>query len=107
MSRPRTDLSLALKDVKPYIEFLGGISFVSKVYLHGSRSPLSNRPAREDSDWDFICVVSTDSPIRMKAPRESHGIHADTIYIQPYQLEHYKKAVMLFPNDEYGVLKDA
>lgn len=104
MSRPRTDLSIDVADVKLYVKFLASIAFVDAIYVNGSRSPNSVRKAREDSDWDFICVVSSKSPIRMKGPRDTHGIHADTIYIQSNQVPHYTQAVMIWPEDAQGVL---
>lgn len=106
MSRPRTDLSVDINDVKPFVQFLGGIAFVEAVYINGSRSPKSKRPPREDSDWDFICVVSTTSPVKMRCARVSHGIHADAIYIQSQQLAHYSKAVMVWPNDVEGIFEN-
>lgn len=106
MSRPRADLSLSLAAVNTYIKYLGGMAFVDAIYINGSRSPVSPRVARDDSDWDFIAVVSTNGPVKMKGPRDSHKLHADTIYIKSTQLEHYTQAAMIWPVDEYGVLTD-
>jgi len=107
MSLDRSDLDTSTEGAAKIVSILSGISFVTEVYLNGSRSPNAVRPPREDSDWDFICVTNRDFKTRYQMRRisESYGFHADAIFINSSQLEHYKQAVMIYPNDEHGVLK--
>lgn len=107
MSIDRPDLDRSTEGASKIVGILQGIDFVKEVYVTGSRSPNSVRPARENSDWDFLCVTNRDYKTRyyMKKLSDSYGFHGDAIFINKTQLPHYPQAVMIYPEDKYGVLK--
>lgn len=106
MSQSRPDLDLSVKGLNTVVKFLSGMVFVNEVYVNGSRSPVSPRKARSDSDWDLICIVNEGVKVRNKSVRDTHKFHADVIYITKKQLIHYNQAAQIWPSDEHGVLNN-
>lgn len=76
MSRPRPDLPNSTEAAREYVEVLSRNPFVEEVYIKGSRSPLSKKTAREDSDWD-IEVTTTTPNLKIVSPRTTGALHAD------------------------------
>lgn len=106
MSQRRPDLLVSKEEANKVVGFLASIEFVDEVYINGSRSPISRRQSRSDSDWDFLCVTNRTEKVRyyMRRLRDSHKFHGDAIFINRENLHRYLHAVMVHPTDEQKVI---
>lgn len=77
MSKERKDLSNKEEDILSYIKLLLNCSFVKNIYIKGSRSTLSKKQPRKDSDWDLEII--TDNKVFFTNPRKL-GLHVDLHY---------------------------
>lgn len=88
-----------------YVQRLGRISAVKRIYLFGSRSPKASKPARTCSDWDFAVV--TDQPrFALQSPRDTLNFNADCINVHDVNEKRWlglkPSAVEIWPNDTIG-----
>lgn len=104
----KNNLPNSKEEVKKYIESISKIPYVDKIYLVGSRSPLSKKSSRVESDWDFK-IISSLKTLKLPHPRRDlQLIHADIVML--YELEAIKsdkKAVEVYPNDVYKIFENA
>lgn len=74
MSKPRPDLDNSKEKIFEYLDYLYSLQYVKEVYIKGSRSPLSKKTPRTDSDWDIEILV--ENKLFITQPREL-GLHVD------------------------------
>lgn len=85
-----------------YVEFIVNSGIAREIYIQGSRSPLRSRQPHAQSDYDMHVITNTD--IRLVNPRITRQLCADVHFTTDGKGMH-SKAVMIYPRDEYGVLK--
>ena len=97
MSKAQPNLSNKAADIARYVRHIGAMSYVGRVFIVGSRSPLSGKEPHDGSDWDIM-------PERIGAghitrPRRSpFFIHADL-----FPFRERLDMVEVYPNDVMGV----
>lgn len=101
MSQSRTDLSVEFNDIYKFVLDYVKYDFCQKLFINGSRSPKSVKNAREDSDWDFLCVAPKGK-YHVATMRE-RGLHGDMIHVEDHMIEHYSQAVEIWPTDQSGL----
>lgn len=102
MSRARPDLKNSLEAARNFVKWLSSLPQVEAVYLSGSRSPLREKQPTQHSDWD-LHVISQTPKLKLTDPKLS-GFHADLAITNNPETLH-TKAVMVWPEDEHGVLQ--
>lgn len=110
VSQRRDDLPRSEKAAREYaaalIKQLNGHGFLVKVWLAGSRSPLSPRPPREDSDWDFYVQLNRGN-VKLPAPRAAGLLHADIALINQTAIPHHtQSACEIWPVDTIGFFRE-
>lgn len=103
MSVYQKGLKKSKKDIRGLVKLLGSKSFISKVYLKGSRSPLSKKQHRRDSDWDLVIQMNNDKGFVQTNLRKLNYF-ADLTKINvggKLPLE----CVELYPEDKHNILK--
>lgn len=75
MSQNNNNLPTSKKDADRYVSGLRKNKLIKEVYIKGSRSPLSKKVSRYDSDWDIEIIV--DERIVIANPRRNGWLHAD------------------------------
>lgn len=105
MSR-KNKLPNTKKAIRRYLKSISALPYVEKIYLVGSRSPISKSKPRKDSDWDFK-IYSSLSTLKLPHPRRDLKlVHADIIMMYDNSnIKTDKKAVEIYPTDEYKILK--
>lgn len=101
MSQP-SKVSNSKKALREYVDWVSKIPYVEKVLLHGSRSPLSEKKHRRDSDWDLVLVVSKKFTI--VHPRKAEQLHADVISVMKGKESSILNAVEIYPTDEHKII---
>lgn len=101
MSRP-SDVTNKVDDARAYVKWLGGLPYVDKVYLAGSRSPLKGKDHHDGSDWDLI-VLANKEKWSVPNPRMLGILHADLVVTTDIGSPEHYKAVEVFPNDPHKV----
>lgn len=105
MSKSRPDLSNKPTDIKKYIGWLSELKSVTAIYVAGSRSPLREKEATEDSDWDLTVVFRGIDKLVLPNPREQFKIHVDTLCLPESKMVHYPKHAMVYPEDPHNIFK--
>lgn len=107
MSKSRPDLSNSKEHIAELVlKTLATQRQVNAIRLSGSRSPLSKKPARDDSDWDLSVVVDEKLLHIFKLPdyrKTSHRLHVDVAVRTTSTID--RNSVEIWPTDEYGVLQ--
>lgn len=100
MSKPNPNLSHNTQDIARYVQHVAAMSYVSTIYIVGSRSPLSRKESRPDSDWDLMIERSGEGHI-MQPRKWPHLLLAD---LMPYRER--PDMVEIWPEDKHGILKN-
>lgn len=108
MSAANSKLPYSKAAAKRYIAWLAALEIkgkpvVKEIWLSGSRSPLREKVARKDSDWDFI-VVSDVHKLRIPNPK-TQGLLFGEAPILTNADNINPKAVMVYPKDTHKVFR--
>ena len=102
MSAPRPELDTSAAGVQRFIEHLTRLPVVRSVWLGGSRSPMSPKNSRAESDWDLQVITGTKVKKSDLPDPAEQGVYCDLFP----RAEPSKFAVQLWPVDVYGVLDE-
>ena len=97
MSQFVKGLSNKLSDVKCFVEHLSHMSYVERIWLVGSRSPLSHKKARFESDWDLMPQLIVDGHI----PRPRN--HVWNLAVDIFSYRERPDMVEIWPSDNYNI----
>lgn len=99
MSKLVAGQSNEIEDVVKYIHHISNSTYVKRIFIVGSRSPLSKKTARPDSDWD-IMVEKDPEDGYLPRPRT----WAIPVALDIFSMQDREDAVEIWPTDEQGVL---